>query len=248
MATDEPFRLPEREVRRLQRTRRHPRPTQPDYLHARYLVEALERTLPNVPGPVRDVLDVYCGTRPYDDLLPAGSKAIGMDLTDFAGVADVVSSEFLPFEDESFDLVMCTEAFYYVKDPSEAVREIARVLRPGGSVVITVSLPWEYDRSTLEHRYTGPELEHLFSGFDDVHVSENGGYAVSWATLTGRIVYGVEERLRGPGRVLLHPLFVAAYLAINAVGAVLDRVERRTPPGSVILPMNLMVTARRPAS
>jgi hypothetical protein len=41
---------------------------------------------------------------------------------------------------------------------------------------------------------------------------------------------------------------VAAYLTINAIGAALDRVERRTPPGSVILPMNLMLTARRPAS
>lgn len=248
MPPDEPFRLPEREVRRLQRTRRHPRRTQHDYLHSRYLVEALERTLPNVPGPVNDVLDVYCGTRPYDDLLPAGAKSVGMDLTDFAGVADVVSSEFLPFEDESFDLVMCTEAFYYVKDPREGVAEIARVLRPGGSVVITVSLPWEYDRSTLEHRYTGPELEHLFSGFDDVHVTENGGYSVSWSTLTGRIVYGVEERLPRAARLLLHPLFVLAYLGINAVGAALDAVERRTPPGAVILPMNLMLTARRPAS
>jgi SAM-dependent methyltransferase len=244
----EPFRIPEEEVRRLQRTRRHPRPTQHDYLHARYLVEALERTLPNLPPPVNDVLDVYCGTRPYDDLLPAGSRRVGMDLTDFAGVADVVSDEFLPFEDESFDVVMCTEAFYYVRDPREAAREIARVLRPGGSVVITVSLPWEYDRETVEHRYTGPELEQLFDDFEDVRVVENGGYSVSWATLTGRIVFGVEQRLGRVARALLRPLFVAAYLAINAVGEGLDRVERRTPPGSYVLPMNLMLTARRPTA
>src|SRR4051812_12368071 len=190
MATDEPFRLPEREVRRLQRTRRHPRPSQPDYLHSKYLVEALERTLPNVPPPVRDVLDVYCGTRPYQDLLPPGSKSVGMDLTDFAGVADVVSSEFLPFDDESFDLVMCTEAFYYVDDPRKAVDEIARVLRPGGSVVITVSLPWEYDRNTVEHRYTGPELEQLFGAWDDVRVTENGGDGGGGGPPPGRIVYG----------------------------------------------------------
>ena len=171
-----------------------------------------------------------------------------MDITDFAGVADVVSDQFLPFEDESFDVVVCTEAFYYVRDPAEGVTEIARVLRPGGRVIITVSLPWEYDRSVVEHRYTGPELEQLFGGFDDVRVVENGGYAVTWATLTGRIVFGVEQRMGGVARRLLRPLFVAAYLAINAVGSGLDRVEGRTPPGSYILPMNLMLTARRPAS
>ena len=37
------------------------------------------------------------------------------------------------------------------------------------------------------------------------------------------------------------------YLLINGMGAVLDRVERSGPQGANILPMNLMVTARRPA-
>src|SRR3954447_5139704 len=230
------------------RARRPPRPTQHDCLHARYLLEALERAFAELPPDTRDIVDVYCGTRPYDDLLPAGAKSTGMDLTNFAGVADVVSDRFLPFEDESFDVLICTEAFYYVEDPAAAVAEIARVLRPGGRVILTVSLPWEYARDTVEHRYTGPELERLFSGFDDVRVMENGGYAVSWATLSGRIVFGIEQRLSCAARPLLRPLAVAAYLAINAIGGVLDRVEQRTPPGSYILPMNLMLTARRPAS
>ena len=209
-------------------------------------MDALARALNELPPGTRDILDVFCGTRPYDDLHPAGSKAIGLDISNFAGVADVVSTEFLPFDDDSFDLVICTEAFYYVKDPPEAVREIARVLRPGGSVIITVSLPWEYERDTLEHRYTGPELEALFADFDDVRVAENGLYAVSWATLSGRIVFGVEEHLPRAARLLLRPLMVAAYLVINAIGWVLDWVERHGPRRSHILPMNLILTARRP--
>jgi SAM-dependent methyltransferase len=248
MPPDEPFRLPEREIRRLQRTRRHPRPTQADYLHARYLVDALGRALRDAPAPVRDVLDLYCGTRPYEDLLPAGSTCLGMDLTDFAGLADVVSDEFLPFEDQAFDLILCTEAFYYVDEPPQAVRELARVLRPGGSVVITVSLPWEYDRTNrIEHRYTGPELLWLFRDWDEVSLSENGGYSVSWARLSGRMVEIVEERLPPPLRLLMRPLFLGAYLAINGIGGALDSIERRMPQGDNVLPMNLMLTARRPS-
>jgi SAM-dependent methyltransferase len=193
------------------------------------------------------VLDVFCGTRPYDDLLPRGAHSTGLDISNFAGLADVVSTEFLPFGDESFDVVMCTEAFYYVKDPAEAVSEIARVLRPGGRVIITVSLPWEYDRATLEHRYTGPELEMLFAGFEDVRVEENGLFAVSWATLTGRILFGLEEHAPRAMRPLLKPFAVLGYLAINAIGSVLDWVERRGPQRMNILPMNLILTARRPA-
>jgi SAM-dependent methyltransferase len=249
-STDQTDRLPDHVVRKLRETRRHPRWTQFDYLHVRYLVRALQQALSNLSAPVRDILDIYfldiyCGTRPYDDLLPSGSRCVGMDISDFAGVADVVTSEFLPFEDQSFDLVTCTEGFYYAPGPEWAVSEICRVLRPGGTVIMTVSLPWEYDRTTLERRFTGPELAALFSEWDEVEVTENGGFAVSWAYLTGRIVLGVEEHLPSAAAKLGRPFFVAAYVVINALGALLDRFERRQPPRRHILPMNIMLVARR---
>jgi SAM-dependent methyltransferase len=239
--------MPPDEVAKLRRTRRHPRRTQFDYLHVRYLVGALERALPNLVPNAREVLDVFCGSRPYDDMMPPSAQVTGLDVSDFAGIADVVTTEFLPFDDESFDMVTCFEAFYYVPDPPAAVAEIQRVLRPGGGVVITASLPWEYDTRILEHRYTGPELADLFKDWDEVAVSENGGYAVTWATLTGRIVHVAEERAPAPLRVVLRPLLALVYLLINAVGAALDWAERRRPRTHV-LPMNVMLTARRPAS
>jgi len=241
------FRMSPEAVRKLRHTRRHPSRTQFDYLHVRYLVGALERALPNIVPDARDVLDVFCGSRPYEDLLPPSARVTGLDVSDFAGIADVVTTEFLPFEDESFDMITCFEAFYYAEDPPYAVSEIRRVLRPGGAVVMTASLPWEYDTRILEHRYTGPALAALFKDWDEVEVTYNGGYAVSWATITGRIVYVAEERAPAPVRVALRPFFAAAYLLINGVGACLDWVERRRERTHV-LAMNVMLTARRPAS
>src|SRR5215218_2546857 len=86
------------------------------------------------------------------------------------GVADVLSAQFLPFPDESFDLVMCVEGFHYLADPEDGVAEIRRVLRQGGHALISVPLVWEYDRTVLEHRFTGPSLKRLFSGWEDVSV------------------------------------------------------------------------------
>jgi len=239
-------RLSAREVRKNRRSRRHPSPTQFDWLHLRRLASDLATVLARVPGD-SDVLDIYCGSRPYEDLIPPGSRYTGLDVDDRYGTADVVSQEFLPFPDQSFDLVMCTEGFHYVPDPIHGLAEIERVLRPGGRVVLTVPLVWQYDRTILEHRYTGPELVALLAGWDDVEVIENGGHAVSWATLTGRMLDMLQRPLGRLSRAVLWPLFALGYLITNAIGAVGDRIERRFFRSPLTLPMNLLVTGRRSA-
>jgi SAM-dependent methyltransferase len=231
------------ELEGVRRTRRRPRRTQFDYLHLRRLIGDLTRTLRAFDTPAPEVLDVYCGSRPYDDLLPAGSRCTGLDVPGNPyGVADVVSDDFLPFPDASFDLVTCYEAFHYVEDPAHGVAELYRVLRPGGMVLIAVPFVWEYDRTILEHRYTGPELAALLGGWDDVRVIENGGRAVAWATLTGSILERARLRLPRPARVLFAP----AYVLLNGCGGLLDALERRGADGTITLPMNLLATARKP--
>jgi SAM-dependent methyltransferase len=236
-------------VQRMRRTRRHPTPTQFDYLHVRRLVDDLAVVLAHLGDGADDVLDVFCGSRPYDDLLPPAARITGLDIPGNPyGVADVVSDEFLPFPDESFDLVMCIEGFHYVPEPESGVAEIGRVLRPGGHAVISVPFVWEYDRTVLENRFTGPALARLFREWEDVTIVENGGRAVSWATLTGSIAsmgeWHVPDRLKL--RRLFRPAFSGVYLLVNGVGLLLDRAERRFARSSLTLPMNLLLVARRP--
>ena len=225
------------------RSRRHPRRTQFDYLHLRRLLRDLQRSLAAIDTRAPEVLDVYCGSRPYDDLLPAGARCTGLDVEGNPyGVADVVTNEFLPFPDESFDVVTCYEAFHYVEDPVRGIAEIRRVLRPGGTVLIAVPFVWEYDRTILEHRYTGPELAALLEGWDDISIIENGGRGVAWATLTGSILERTRRRLPQAVR----PLFGPVYVALNGLGSLLDRVEERSSDGAITLPMNLVATALKP--
>lgn len=243
-ATGSTARLAPEALELVRRSRRHPRPTQFDYLHVRSLLDDIRSALGGVTGDVRDVLDVYCGSRPYDDLFPAGARHMGLDIVDNPyGVADVASDEFLPFDDEAFDLVTCFEAFHYVPDPEYGVAELWRVLRPGGTALVSVPFAWEYNATILEHRYTEPELRGLFRAWSDVRVVESGGQAIVWATVTGSLLESLRKRL--PRR--LGAPFGLAYLGINGFAAMLDRVERRRPPGPARLPMNLLLVARRPA-
>jgi len=228
------------------RSRRHPAITQPDYLHLRALVDGLRQAIAQVPGPVENVLDVWCGSRPYEDLLPPGAHCIGLDVEGNPyGVADVVSNDLLPFDDDSFDLVTCIQAFHYMPDARHAVAEFRRVLRPGGTALVTSIFGFEYDRRHFEARYTEQQLRVLFEGWDDVRVHEDGGRTTTWTVLTGSLIHGLEHRLDGSSALrVLRPAFLTSYALVNAVGLAFERAEH-TGSGVAALPMNLTLTARK---
>jgi len=238
------------ELRAIRRSRRHPRMTQTDYLHLRKLVEGLRAALLEVPPPTNDILDIWCGSRPYEDMFPAGAKVVGFDTSDNPySIADVASDTFLPFPDASFDLVVFIQAFQYVPDPARAVAEIARVLRPGGTALVTLVFAFEYDRRiSFEGRYTEQQLRGLFSDWANVEVHEHGGRSVAWTGMTTGILSAIEQRTARirPLR-MLHPIFAAAYAGLNILGLALAWGEERGS-GNAALPMNLTLTARIPSS
>lgn len=48
----------------------------------------------------------------------------------------------LPFQDGAFDVVICSEVLEHIPDCRAAVRELVRVLRPGGNLVVSVPRFW----------------------------------------------------------------------------------------------------------
>lgn len=64
----------------------------------------------------------------------------------------------MPFRDETFDKVICSEVMEHVPDDRQACRELARVLKTGGSIAITVPTfisEMVYDALTYEY-FTSP--------------------------------------------------------------------------------------------
>ncbi len=108
-------------------------------------------------GPGQRVLDAGCGEgRHCFGCLERGADVVGLDL-DFASLRDaskrlrgrareldsigemVQGNTFhLPFPDDSFDRIICSEVMEHVHDYRGAARELARVTKPGGRVAITI--------------------------------------------------------------------------------------------------------------
>jgi SAM-dependent methyltransferase len=90
------------------------------------------------PPPGGRVVDYGCADAPYADLLPDGVVHVGADLVGNVA-ADIAlrSDGAVPLPDGFADVVLSTQVLEHVVDPAVYLAECARLLRPGGSLVLT---------------------------------------------------------------------------------------------------------------
>jgi SAM-dependent methyltransferase len=228
--------LSEREIERIRRERRHPRFTQWDYLHLEGLRRGLLRSFRDIAEPTRPVLDLYCGTKPYQELIP-WRPVWGMDLDRHFGRADVLGALPLPFRSGSFGIVLCSQALHLVDDPAATVDEMARVLAPGGHAVVTIPHLFLAE-GPFERHWSSDDVDRLFERWEEVRIEGIDGPGAALAFVVGRLTMLAARRWR-PVRAVFTP----SVIAINGIGAALDvlllPLRRRSPH-------SLLVVARRP--
>jgi ubiquinone/menaquinone biosynthesis C-methylase UbiE len=135
---------------------------------------------PSLEAGGKDVLDVGCGTGHYiNELRRRGLGVSGVD-----GSAEMLKHarannpgadirqarvQELPFPDESFDSVICIEVLRYLPNPVHCIREMARVLKPGGICLATAVPRLNLNGSWLLNRIDAilfiPSLNHLRQNF-----------------------------------------------------------------------------------
>jgi SAM-dependent methyltransferase len=105
------------------------------------------------------LLDFGCGSKPYEKLFKNSNNYVGVEVSSnkenlksdiyYNGIA-------LPFADNSFDSVLCTEVFEHVEQLDDVIIELYRVLKPGGRMIVTTpfmcvehEMPYDFRRFTF---------------------------------------------------------------------------------------------------
>jgi SAM-dependent methyltransferase len=180
------------------------------------------------------LLDVGCGIKPYEPFF-AGAIAeyIGVDVANPAAELEGTVEE-IPVPDGSFELVLCTQTLEHVEDPSRAVRELRRVVAPGGRVLASTHGVQVYHPNPGDYwRWTHAGLERLFrenAFWSTVTVTPGSGTTACIGMLVSTYMALLAKRARVPA--LADP-FIAA---VNAVARTIDRgsAQLRQPrPGTI---------------
>lgn len=171
------------------------------------------------------VLDVGAGEAPWRELLKH-AEYVGVDVAEAAefGMRQKPDIKYyegcaLPFDRASFDHVLCTEVLEHVPYPARFLADLNRVLRTGGTLVLTV--PWSARLHYTPHDYTrftrfGLELLLRAAGFSEIVIEERGN---DIAVIANKLIV-VMVRLVRPRKVV-HAIWTWPLAVLLAPGALL---------------------------
>lgn len=219
----------------------------------------LERSLREIPAGSR-LLDAGAGEQKLRKLC-GHLRYVAQDLAQYDGrgnsaglhsggvnygkldiVSDIAS---IPEPDSSFDAIMCTEVLEHVSDPGTAIREFARLLRPGGMLILTAPFaslthmaPYHFSTGFNKYFY---QTMLGNNGFDIVEIVANGNYFEYLAQELYR-VRSISQRYCG------RSLRVWDYGALFALVCLLRRCSRTDSGSSELLCHGYHVRALKKAN
>jgi len=197
----------------------------PFYFARKGLYQNVSELIEHLNGKL---LDIGCGTKPYQDLCKV-DEYIGLEIDDEGNrnhnYADVFyDGKTIPFENNTFDSILSNQVFEHVFNPNDFLKEINRVTKRGGVMLMTVPFVWDEHEQPYDYaRYSSFGLRHILNenGFEVIeHRKSNNGLEVIFQLLND---YIFKKTVTKSG--YLNLLFMLLLMApVNVVGLLLSKV------------------------
>ena len=171
------------------------------------------------------LLDFGCGRKPFENLFFV-TEYIGIDIEQTGhdhknSKVDIYYDGWkIPFANETFDAVFCSEVLEHIFNPNEILTELNRVMKTNAKILITVPFSWNEHETPFDYaRYSSFGIKHLLetNGFKIVEHKKSGNFArvnfQHWA------LYFFELFKKwGKAGYLLSLIFI---IPINIIGSIL---------------------------
>lgn len=181
-----------------------------------------------------NLLDFGCGTKPYKSFFKNVNNYTGVDYKiegreEQQKEVDVFyDGKRIPFENDTFDSVLCTEVLEHVFNIEEVLSELHRVLKNNGKAIITTPFIWEEHEMPYDFaRYTTPALIHLYNknGFEILDHVKTG----SAPSVIAQFKLNFLKNILPQNKVLKHLIILPIIFIVNIFGLLLYYVFPKTP-------------------
>ena len=232
--------MPDTDFIDVDRPRLRPSRTHHGYRHLLLLADQIADEFERIAPAV--TVDLGCGAKPYEPVIPG--NYIGLDLTSAHGHPDALAwAEATPLADRCADAVLSTQQLEHVADPDLVVAEAARLLKPGGTLLLSTHGVWPYHPDPHDRwRWTEEGLRELVgrNGLTVERVHHQGELFTTALLLLSYPLGG----LRRKGPWALRALAALGLVVVNSLCAPLDRLLERAGRRHYASPSYLVVASR----
>lgn len=178
------------------------------------------------------VLDVGAGHYSRYEKFFKVEKYVKMDINHSEHVDIVGSVDSIPMDDSSVDSIVCTQVFEHIKYPEKGAKELYRVLKKGGYILLTVPQLNELHEEPHDYfRYTKYGLKNLFEdvGFKIVEMDQRGGFFSSIAQMIIRFLSDYLDLYNRKflGKIIGKIIYIFGMLSIKLDGIVKNNANKK---------------------
>lgn len=170
------------------------------------------------------VLDVGCGEMPFRAYLPSQVQYQGLDVAEAVSFGmrnhpDIMHFDGvnIPFPDQSWDGIICTEVLEHAVNPGVLIAEMHRVLKPGGTILITVPFSARVHHAPHDYqRFTRFCLARMLSDFENCEVLERGN---DMTVIANKLIVLNVRLLTAPRRINLFWVLPLVFIVLGPLTA-----------------------------